>query len=100
MTSNGRTQRERKDLMEQLRKKSRLTTGERGLLAADKTIEQLRTGAPRCALALELEVFRRMSPRRIARTLNRTEDTINRDLRFARAAMRLKLRTEDSGTDD
>ncbi len=41
-----------------------------------------------------------MSPRRIARTLNRTEDTINRDLRFARAAMRRNLSTEESGTDD
>ena len=99
-TPTGRNLRQRKDAVEHLRKKSRLTTGERGLMAADKAIDQLQNRAPRCALALELAVFRRMSPRRIARTLNRTEDTINRDLGFARAALRLNLRTENSGSDD
>lgn len=100
MSPNGRHQRDRKEIVEHLRQKSRLTAGEKGLLAADKTIDQLRAGAPRCALALELEVFRRTSPRRIARTLERTEDTINRDLRFARAALRLNLRGEKSGTEE
>lgn len=94
MSQSGRHQRRRKDLIEHLRGKTHLSEGEQGLLAADKAIEQLGTRSPRCAQALELEVFHRMSPRRIARALNRSEDTINRDLRIARAKMRLNMLSE------
>jgi len=91
MSQSGRDQRRRKDLIKYLQSRTDLSADQQTLLVADKTIEQLRAGAPRCARAFELEVFQRMSPRKIARTLNRSEDTINRDLRFARAALNRNL---------